>query len=66
MTLEHIKASLEVASIDFASQVLNNLSTVVTSIISNNCGKLLESVSIGLDSECLLALNRLSELLTGE
>lgn len=62
----HVEASLDVTVGDGTAQVLHNFGTIVTSVVTNDGGKLMKSASEGLDGESLLALDLLSKIGDGE
>jgi hypothetical protein len=59
VSFEHVEASSEISIEYLASEILDDLSTVIASIIGDDSGELLKSLSVSLDSECLFALNTL-------
>jgi len=59
VSFEHVEASSEISIEYLASEILDDLSTVIPGIISYDSGELLKSLSVSLNSECLLSFNTL-------
>jgi len=49
LSLEHVKTSSEVSIIDFTPEILNYFSTVISSIVGDDSGELLQGLSVRVD-----------------
>lgn len=66
LSLEHVEAGGDVSSVDLASEVLDELSRVVPSVVGDDGGQLSQSVGVRLYGEGLLSLDGLGELVNGQ
>jgi len=63
---EHVNAGVLIAVVDFRAQISHDLSSVVTTVLTNNSGQLSKGTCKCLNSDSLLAAHGEGELVNSE